>query len=245
MIKFAAGGRTGDFIHSLWVVKHLCISKNDIADVSLVNKGDSWALGIDGAYHDLLKLIQEQSYIKSFRIGEQTEPFIDLTKWRIGFVGGEPWTETYAKNYNLSPVGGPWIFTSRRDKRCEDKVVIHRSHMRQNQEFPWEKIVKNGAIFITSDIVEWNAFPWKKGVEVLVSDTVTEMAAAIASAKLFVGNQSMPFALASALDVPRLCELYLTINASYVGEEKYSKNISWYLDSKNKYLVGPTLELIS
>jgi ADP-heptose:LPS heptosyltransferase len=59
---------------------------------------------------------------------------------------------------------------------------------------------------------------------------ILELATYINSCKYFVGNQSSPFAIANALDVPRLGILDLDHNnyIFYNEEAKYSKNIQVY-----------------
>ena len=61
------------------------------------------------------------------------------------------------------------------------------------------------------------------------------MAAAMNGCKLFIGNQSMPFTIASALDIPRVCELHHASAEFYTGEHKYSDNISWFLNNDIKH----------
>jgi hypothetical protein len=45
----------------------------------------------------------------------------------------------------------------------------------------------------------------------------------------------MPFAMASALDIPRIGILYYNSAMYYQNEISVSKNISWFLDDNNKY----------
>ena len=69
----------------------------------------------------------------------------------------------------------------------------------------------------------------------IVNDTY-EMASAIKSSRLFVGNQSSPFALANALDVDRIVELCpVDADVFYRGEARYSKKIG-FISEVEKYL---------
>ena len=86
--------------------------------------------------------------------------------------------------------------------------------------------------FVTNDQMEWDLFPYKDKAQLHLVKTISEMAIAINSGKLFIGNQSAPLAIASALDVPRVCELDYDPAPFYMGEEKYSNNIKWYLNDQ-------------
>ena len=56
------------------------------------------------------------------------------------------------------------------------------------------------------------------------------MSKALKSCDLFIGNQSLLFAIANSLDTPRICELHDSSYVFYAGEHNFSENISWYLN---------------
>ena len=59
--------------------------------------------------------------------------------------------------------------------------------------------------------------------------------ACINSSKLFIGNQSLPLAIASSLDVLRIAELFHSSAEFYNGEHLYSDNISWFIGNDIKH----------
>jgi hypothetical protein len=81
-------------------------------------------------------------------------------------------------------------------------------------------------------------FPYKDQVELYQWETFLELAKIIKSAKFFVGNMSTPLALAHALGVPRLAELFITDQVFYIGEENFFDNYFYKSDNAPSYLNG-------
>ena len=191
-----------------------------------------------------------QSYVNKFEIMPAgfNEPFTDLNTWR-GTVGtthaqygsyNKCWSEVLSGDYHFTiPQDYRWITVNQVNAQTQNKVVIHRSKHRHNGAFPWSRLlssIPDEVMFVTTDMNEWNLFPYKYGnVKLHLVNTITEMAAAINSSRLFIGNQSAPFSLASSLDAPRLVELDYDPCAFYMDERKYSSNISWFLNDSTKF----------
>jgi ADP-heptose:LPS heptosyltransferase len=248
MIDFVAGGMMGDFIQSLYALKNICKQKNEKANLYIANDGDIWKYGLQKAYDDLKDLINLQPYINKFEIlpASFNKSFINLSDWRKivaithDQTGGynKCWTEVLSECYNFTiSKQYQWLFCSP-NNISNNKIVIHRSLHRHNN-FPWKQIIDNSSykiLFLTSNIEEWNKFPFKnRNMEVHQASSITEMASIISSSKMFIGNQSAPFSIACALDVPRLVELDYDPAKFYMDEIKYSDNISWFLNNSTKY----------
>lgn len=248
MINFIAGGMMGDFIHSLYVVKNICQQRNDKANLYIANGyGDVWRYDLQRTHNDLNELITSQSYINKFEPLPLNfkEEFINLTEWRttlIHTIAGYDrcWTDVLSQCYRF-PITKPysWLAPIGTDQVTSGKSVIHRSTHRHNGEFPWPRIL-NGLqgeiVFVTSIQEEWDRFQFKNNrMKLHLVSTVSDMARAIGSARTFVGNQSSPFSIACALDIPRLVELDADPAKFYMDENKYSHNISWFLNHNSKY----------
>lgn len=248
-ISFVSGGKLGDFIHTLSVVKNICLKENCLANLYLSEgRGDIWTFGAENAFNDLHDLVSTQPYINSFSTepSDLNESFIDLNRWRtvVAEIHAETgvynacWSNLLSCVYDFSiPDSYAWIQTGNKAE-FRDKIVIHQS-LRHYCGLPWDEIFEipcKGRVFVTSNIEEWNNFKHKDGVSLCLVNSVKEMAVAINSGKLFVGNQSAPFAIASALDVPRIVGLDPDPAPFYMGEERYSDNIMWYLNDKTKYM---------
>ena len=66
--------------------------------------------------------------------------------------------------------------------------------------------------------------------------TLEDWFTSINSCQMFIGNLTGPTAISNALNKLRIIELPDTIDIYHtIGEEKYSKNISWFFDQNNLY----------
>lgn len=250
MINFSGGGMMGDFIQTLYAVKNICEQRGEKANLYIGNAGDVWRFGVERAHSDLYDLIMAQPYINKFEIfpSDFNEPFVDLNTWR-GTVAAKHaqygsyntcWSEVLARDYHFTiPSDYKWLTANTTNEQTKNKTLIHRSKHRHNGAFPWNRILGNiheEILFVTTAPEEWNMFPFKfPNIKPLVLTTITELAGAIGSCKRFIGNQSAPFSLACALDVPRLVELDYDPAAFYMDETKYSNNISWFLNDSTKF----------
>lgn len=260
-INFIAGGMLGDFIHSLAVVKNICDRDKTKANIYLTDKigiynGDAWKFGCAKAYADLMGIVLMQSFVNKFEILPEgfNETFINLSSWRFGIEEDrrmkgtyyKSWSELLSSYYNYDiPSEYKWIEAGK-DEDTIGKVVIHRSSHRHNNSFDWNSLLRINEefVFLTCSISEWEGFPFKnESIKLRLVSTIKEMTDCINSCKYFIGNQSAPFALASALDVPRLVELDYSACMFYMNETKYSKNIFWHLD-RDKNTINDFVELI-
>lgn len=252
-MNFVSGGMMGDFIHSLFALKNICERMGIKAKLYLINDGDIWRFGIDKAYQDLAKLVESQPYIESFGIIPQgfNEQYVDMNSWRkmVGETHARTgsynkcWTEVLSEHYGFDiPAENKWVHVDAVDPVTQGKLVIHRSYHRQNAAFPWNSVLneeQGDILFVTSNILDWERFGFKRdNVKLHLVSTIWDMAVALNSSKMFVGNQSTPFALASALEIPRFVELDHDPSKFYMDEIKYSKNISWFLNDKTLHKIN-------
>lgn len=246
-INFISCGLTGDFIHTLYVIKNICKKEDAVANVYLsdashIYGGEPFRFGAIKTYSDLYTLIVIQPFINKFEMlpDSFTDSFINLNDWRSGLTLTKSWSELLSDCYSFDiskdPKGIDLMMPI--EEALKDKVIIHRSHNRNNNLFPYKTIldsISNEIIFLTSFESEWEAFEYKNDrMSLRVVSNIEEMAICINSCKYFIGNQSLPFALASSLDVPRLVELNPADAIFYMGETRYSNNISWFLDDTHK-----------
>lgn len=253
-IDFVAGGMMGDFIHAMSVVKNICTREDARANIHISDhpkyRGDIWRYGVQKAHDDLRELVISQEYVNSFQTlsGHGYVKYQNLNNWRsyvvsqLGKEGGykKCWSEFMREVYAYQvPAEYKWLNIIP-DQRYKDIVVIHRSPQRHNNDFPWGQVlaqIHNDILFLTSNEGEFNNFEFKSGkIKLHLASTISEMATIIGSCKYFIGNQSSPFALACAVDTPRLVELHSEASGFYMGEEKYSRNMSWYLDDSKKHI---------
>lgn len=233
-IAFSGGGKMGDFIHQLFVVKNICEEEETKADLYIRDNGQTWTYGLQRAYDDLKELVEAQDYINSFQIGKAPHPSINLDSWRDSVmpqrytkgVYTDCWTYLLCKVYGMDkPKEYAWL-QAEPNPFFEGKTIIHESLTRKNSRFDYTPYLKD-AVFVTSNPEEADKF--KHEITVHLVGNLSKMASAIAGCDLFIGNQSMPLALATALDVRRIGVLDHDAAPFYVGEENYSNYFSWFL----------------
>jgi hypothetical protein len=242
-INFCIGGKLGDFIHSLYVVKNLCEQRNVKANLYLSEGGgDTWAFGVQKAYNDLFQIVSKQPYINSFICTDMLDipNVINLNDWRkevaqTHMITGnydKCWSELLSSYYGFEiPKEYKWLEVNEVDENTVGRVIFHRStHHHTSIGFWKEQIETLGEVplFCTTSHQEYEQFPLNYYVRPYFLKTVSEWIVAINSCKYFIGNQSAGFAIASSLDKPRLCELYIDCAPFYIDEKKYSNNIKVY-----------------
>lgn len=240
-LNFVASGLIGDFIHSIVACKNICEKENVKANLYIAEGwlGDPFRFGVQKAFDDTRELIQFQSYINKYEILPSgfSEPIINLNKWRTEVhdtykkIGGynKCWTRLMSETFDYPIKEYKWLSVPPVDELTTGRIVVHRSRQRHNHGYvKYMENIGERVVFLTCNPVEFDEYEFKNISDRRLVSTFTEMAIAIRSSRLFIGNQSSPFALASALDVPRVCELDGGDAAPfYMGEEKYSKNISF------------------
>jgi len=256
-INFISAGLMGDFVQSLFAVKNICMQRGCKANLYITEGygGDIFTYGVETAFNDIKELVYHQPYINSFQIlsKEVDDSFINLNSWReeaaTEFVEkGEYsicWTERLGRRFNFAPVDYKWLEPLKPDHRARNKILIHRSKHRHGG-MPWQTILNafpKDIMFVTTNTNEYLEFKklFNGYYPLLLVKDITEMANAIASCKYFIGNQSAPFSIANALDVPRLGDLEAGVYKFYKDETKYSKNISWHLSAEEKYFAENSL----
>lgn len=261
-VNFLACGQVGDLIHSLYTVKSICLRDDVKANIYISDISSqlpccgNFTYDTVKTYDDLKEFIISLSYVNDFNIlpPNFTESFINLNVWRdyIEVIKSHSgsyskcWSELMIEKFEINKVDGPWIDSSV-DPNTENKILIHQSHHRHNPNFNWDSVIlpTEEYYFVTTNTREWDIFQHKRdNVKMYLVTTVSEMISAINGCKYFIGNQSSPFAIASALDKPRLGLLDNTSKGFYIDEKKYYNNISWFCDSVNKHMGINPLNLV-
>jgi hypothetical protein len=232
-------------IHSLYAVRGICRKQGAkanlfIADLSYgIRRTENFKFDINSTYSDCCKLLMAQEYISSFSIlpRDGVNELISVDLWRDA-PQYKSWSLLLSEFYSFN-IENPysWIHVDLVDPNTHGHIMIHRSLLRRSNTINWRHLLssENRFLFLTSknNLSEYTEFVREFGcdhVKPYNVDTLWDMASAIKGSKLFIGNQSMPMALACALDVPRICELNPGQDSLfYFGETNYSKNISFQL----------------
>lgn len=228
MSKFILGGRLGDLIHQLYVVANTP-GKHDLY---ITDRRD---LHSDGFLHPLQQTIEElrpvlmwQDYVRSVQAyeGEATEAiqgeWINLNMWRRKAYS-DNWTVLLSKMFGVEVNGRAWMKAPNGFKYSK---IVHCS-LPEPRHGNWDGINLHGGIFMGT-LEEYNKFN-RPELPHIVPHTLKDMFSIINSCHHFIGNQSLPLAIAHALDVPRIGVLNETDCKAYIGEELIYKRFSYVL----------------
>jgi hypothetical protein len=259
--NFLMGGKLGDFLHAMFAVKHICLSKKTKANIYMYDIG--WEFGIKNTHSELKDIFLHQDYVNSFNILEdckinpvQTpenntpikvydktlidQGYVDLGSYiRSPWLYKTCWSNLYSKTFNFDITGEyAWIKYNNIDLDLVDKVLVHRRDniVRINNEFPYDTLIeeyKDRLIFVSGNEKDYTAFSYRDRMPFLKMNTLEDWFTSINSSLMLVSNLSSPAVIAHSLDKTRIIELPNLIDSNHcIGEELYSKNVFWYVNSK-------------
>lgn len=208
---FRHSGALGDVIYALPALAALTARCGSQGAVLCLNAGPGARLSAGGV-RALLPLLQRQPYIHEVRLWQGERPDFDLDAFRGFAVSGRGdimrWYQ-YALPvaYDTSQ---PWLSGVEPDAASAGALVIARALRRQTPGLDYGFLRRYAHVLfigIEREYAEMQALipqlVWRQTADFL------DMARVIAAARLFIGSQSSPFAVAEALKVPRLLELPL------------------------------------
>ncbi len=254
MIRFLCSGRLGDFIHQLYSVRRICQERGEKAHIVVggdeIRESGNFSKPTEEAVEDLESLLYSQDYIHQVEAysGQDLNSF-DYCPGKYDespLLWKSCWTSIHNNFFNFSGEYdySPWLKVDP-DLRMEGKVVIHRSRKSNPWGYPdrctdiidWDYLIQNNeCVFIGFESWQYDSFVQEispesvSKLEFIAYESILDFCRAIAGAKIFIGNQSAPLAIAQALDVPRLGELSNGDSVHYVGEEKYFPRMRWVSD---------------
>jgi hypothetical protein len=257
--NFLMGGKLGDFLHSMFAVKQICQYKNIKADIYMYDIGWEFGIENTYAelkpileqqdYINSLNIlwecemdpIQNPNQNTPIRVKNKKilqEGYTDLGNYiRSPWLYRACWSELYSRTFNFSINDEyQWVKYDKINPDLEGKVLIQRKdNVMINPLFPYESVLDEygdeNILFISSNENDYNKFPYKDRIKFYKITTLDEWFTSINSARLVIANLSAPAVMASALDKPRVIELpNAWDSAHYMGEEKYSKNVRWFLN---------------
>ena len=254
MIRFLCSGRLGDFVHQLYSVKRICEERGEKAHIVVggdeIREASNFSKPTPEAVEDLKELLYLQDYIQEIEAysGQDLNSF-DYSPGKYDecpLLWKACWTAIHNEFFNFRNEYsyGPWIKVDP-NPTMKDKIVIHRSRKTNPHGYPdrctdiidWDHLIQNNdCVFIGFETCQYDLFVQEispesaSRIEFIVYESILEFFQTIAGAKLFIGNQSSPLAMAQALDVPRLGELSNGDSVHYVGEERYFPRMNWVSD---------------
>jgi hypothetical protein len=236
ILSFKHSCFSGDLIYALASIKALCEIEGDKAVIyQWLNKEGFLYQGAehpyggkmmnDYAFEMMKPLIESQPYVKEFKPwnGEKVHvdldvirqvknhmPYGNIVTW-IAMVYAEatpkywqPWIDVRQQDYQ--DFRNDWTLTSPVLKT----IVINRTSRYHNQwiDYFFLKEYQDRIVFVGLED-EYNQFQmdWGLNVSYYKPTDAYQLALLLLSCKLFIGNQSMCFAIAEAMKVPRILEV--------------------------------------
>lgn len=226
---------SGDIVYLLAAIRHVCIQKQTKA-VIYVWLNRPWADSVEGQKHpygvnkyalDMMKpLVESQDYIACFKEWEGEKVTCDLDDIRhkthstmphgsIMRWAGQIWPDMQpdvSKAWiNLDGLeGAELLLRGDMYEKCKGKILINRTGRWRNDHIHyWFLREYQEHLMFVGLPEEHEAFckEWELSIPKLDVVDFLDLAIAIRSCRYFIGNQSLCFALAEAMKVPRLLEV--------------------------------------
>lgn len=217
---------TGDLIYALAGIKAICENNDHKAVIYqwLDQKGFLYngaehpyggSMMNEYAFNMLKPLIEAQPYIKSFNKWQGEKVMVDMdmlrqVKMHMPYGNIVTWLPMVFAEMRPE-YWKPWITVNNCDRIAfGDKIIINRTSRYHGAWIDYFHLKKyeSRIVFVGMD-EEHKTFQadWGLNVHHWLPDNFYDLAVAISSCKLFIGNQSMCFAIAEAMKTPRLLEI--------------------------------------
>lgn len=209
MPTYLHSGDLGDIIYALPTIKHIGAGM-----LYLTTRRTGQREEITPASYEFIKpLLESQPYITGVEMHKGQKITHDFTGFREGLCPNTTLAELQRRHliHNQNPdFDSPWITLPPEDTMREIGIIISRSARYHNPVWAalWPKALKMGHCQFVGLREEYEAFCAEFGrVDYLKVQNALELAEAIGSAELFIGNQSLPFAIAEGMKVKRILEV--------------------------------------
>lgn len=176
---------------------------------------------------EFFKILRTPKEMIEFHNLHFSHTFVDLDKIYLtptnipfGNIHRWPW---YCYPDMACDLGKPWLDVEP-DDSLQDTIIVNRTLRARNESIYYHFLNDHKVLFVGHPD-EYERFRIANGLTNLVhyqTHNLLELAIAIRSCKFFIGNQSLCFALAEAMKVPRILETcsYLP-NVIPCGEKAY------------------------
>lgn len=247
-ITFRSSGLSGDLISFMAGVKAMCESNQSKAVIYMWM--DRKCRLYEGAQHpygdvmfnqyafDMMKpLIEAQSYVESFQIWTGEAFLVDLDihrEYNIGLPFGSihKWMGLMYPEM-LADLSEAWLETGTKKmsdmERFEGKILINRTSRYNNHtvNYFFLKDHQDKLMFLGTP-AEHKAFneEWNLNIPHLIVKDFLDLATQLSACRFFIGNQSMCYAIAEGMKIPRLME-YCTFAPNVIAVGKNAYEYAW------------------
>lgn len=235
-VSVLVGGKLGDLIHSLYVCQVLFKHYNRKSVIYMTDSVEPFENGLKNTFMELYELVKMQPFCEDFKIwnGEPIEANTTLFR-RSNLLYKTCWREIFNQNFNTPILTGNWL--EYHNPKIKERLVIARRY-----KLPLSENAKNVYLNYINQFKEivflgsqhdYDLFDLKHHCKLIIPYSIDDWFINIKTARLFMGNQSSPLAMALSLDVNIVAELFPTNIIDYihyVGEEKYTQKFNYFLN---------------
>ena len=219
---FFHSGDFGDIIYALPTIRALGGGK------LIIGPSTRWKtrLAMTPMHVDLLRpLLKLQPYLHGVEFSETAPPEtdLDLNQFREYLITEHEHMRNGARRLNLAEThlytfklpleecDRAWLTVDQMEVILDRPVLFHRSARWRNFDFPWAKLMArhaHHAVFVGLEsehaefVKDWGEIPYRPTRDFL------ELARLIAGCRLYVGNQSLPYALCEGLKHTSILEVW-------------------------------------
>jgi hypothetical protein len=215
-LTFCHAGDFGDIIYALPAIKargggnlHLCERRGTREPMT------------EARSKIIVPLLWEQSYLKDIAYADEGYYDFDFRQFRAVKIAHSNLAEDQANWIGASvDLTEPWLAVS--EVKKGQRVILNRTQRYHNDFFPWQEITASVFnLFFIGTNGELADFIQAFGkIEGLPTPTLLDAARVIAGSKLFIGNQSVCFAIAEGLKHPRIQETWVeNMDCLFEGDE--------------------------
>jgi hypothetical protein len=249
-LNILVGPKLGDLFHMLIVPKfldHFCQVKTNLYIIEI---HDNFSTSLEDTYNQLKPIITAQKWCNSFNIYTSDVLIdIDLNDFRInGLWGTRPYWAIFLHTALSGEPGIPRNFASiewGKNESYSDTLVVSRAYrdffvfndfVKQQYLSVFEKFEKR--IFLAFDEKQYDIFPLKEHVELVIVKDLSEQLEIINGSKMNLFNCSGPLCMASALNAPRIIETAKWMIPAYAFDYEFFDNVETF-DSQQVFSPNP------
>ncbi len=211
-VKYFISCRLGDILLNLSVCAETFYTTGRKAIVYV--EGKHLKYGLEKTYHDTYPIFSSQIWMKAYK-PFKNETYDVVLYEGIGkspYIDTGSWYEIFKSVYAIEWGKHPWIIVPVREE-YKNIIFIHssttRSHTKTDLRLLIQTMPQYQFVFISDIEEEYVHFSMRTGLQIpfYKVQSFTDLAIAINSCHIFMGNLSMPNALADALHKKRITML--------------------------------------
>lgn len=217
------GPKLGDFIHGLVTSSYLFDTTGQKAVVYISDNGCTFTTSLKQTFEELKPILEEQEYIEDFKIWNGEKVDYEVFRFReCPHIFRKGWTDIYSWVIG-KPIPEDYVWLKcKNPTKCG--VVMNRSiryFSRYTKEYYKTLLENKEPEFLCFSEDQHRAFPPE--TKLVLCKDLYDIYSRIAGCEQFIGNQSSPLAIASALGVDRVGELRKDYDAAHYGQERSKK----------------------